>query len=146
MAGMANTIAGIRDSDCPGKLDSEGSTMEPIQGKPVRKRRRWLIVGTLVYLALVICGWAGVYVWWHSPSWQFERSVVAEMSKSEVRKAVGSPAQVLNSGEALEKWGSVMKHEVNVETWVYFVWPASQNRFVLEFDGDRVKTVVRQPN
>jgi hypothetical protein len=110
---------------------------------PNRRRRR--IVVAIVAVAYVLAFAAAVYQW-HAPAWQFERSIVAGMSKSDVQKAVGEPAQVLNAGERLATWGNDREHEVHVETWIYFVWPGSQNRFVLEFEGDRVKSVVRQAN
>jgi hypothetical protein len=78
--------------------------------------------------------------------WHFEQSVVSGLSKDAVKARVGDPAIVLLSGDKLPRWGNAEERQVAQETWVYYVFPKSQHRFVLTFEHGKVATIKHDQN
>ena len=77
--------------------------------------------------------------YWHQRErLDFERSLHVGMSRAEVLAAVGSPQETIAPGRELRKWGSAAARIVTNETWVYYVVPRSQHRFVLTFAEDEL--------
>ena len=77
----------------------------------------------------------------HQERRAFEQKIAIGLSKDEVLARVGPPEQVIESGGNLHTWGNAREHRVAHETWVYFVIPKSQHRFVLTFEQDRVAAI-----
>jgi hypothetical protein len=99
-------------------------------------------VAVAVGLSLVVASYLGV----HSQRWFFEHKLAVGMSKAEVLQRIGEPAMLLMSGDKLTRWGNSSARTVTAETWVYFGWPASQHRFVLTYEDERMAAFEHQQN
>ena len=80
------------------------------------------------------------------PRQRFARIIVPGLSQADVVELVGEPAAVLRPGDRLGRWGNAEETRVTAETWVYFPFPASQNRAVVSFERNRVSQVQLQRN
>jgi hypothetical protein len=87
---------------------------------------------------LILCA---AYYWLHRDRIAFQRTIVVGMSREEVEKLVGRPEKILRPGDMLEKWGGSLSQVVSAETWVYFVYPRSQHRFVLTLSDGKVTQI-----
>ena len=96
-------------------------------------RIEWtLILGLMAVICLTTV--AALY-----PAYAFQRSVRPGITQASVRSHCGSPDHILEPGAELTRWGDEEAREITAETWVYSVFPRSQNRFVLTFE-DHVLT------
>lgn len=79
--------------------------------------------------------------------WEFANAVSVGMTEEQVVVAVGPPDIVLSPGETLSAWGDHQSVDAKKATWVYYISPKSQHRFVLEFDDAHVvRAVEHQQN
>lgn len=76
----------------------------------------------------------------------FQAGLIVGQSKAMVRATAGEPAAMLSVGEFIEKWGNAQPHRVDRETWIYYVWPKSQHRFVLSFEGNQLVEIEHDQN
>ena len=111
------------------------SHITPLGGQPamVKRRRTLWLLGALLGTAWVTGAilLAGAHFWFHSERRAFQQRVQVGMSAAELLEAVGKPNQELKPGDTLARWGSAAERVVAEPTWVYFVTPGSQHRFVL---------------
>ena len=108
------------------------------------KRRQVVLLALMLTLACAVV--IGVLELVNRERWEFERRVVSGLSKEAVKRRVGDPAIVLLSGDNLPPWGNAPQRQVVQETWVYYVFPKSQHRFVLSFEDGKVATIAYDPN
>lgn len=95
-------------------------------------------------LSALAC-WATLTLYVHDRN-TFRRTVYVGMNRDEVKMASGEPDQKLAPGSRLPVWGSTPSRMVNGETWIYFVFPKSQHRFVLTFKDNELAQVDYDPN
>lgn len=99
-----------------------------MQGWKSFSRIEWtLILGLMAAISLTAV--AALY-----PANAFQRPVHPGMTQAEVRSHCGSPDHILEPGDELSRWGNEKVRAITAETWVYSVFPRSQNRFVLTFE------------
>jgi hypothetical protein len=82
----------------------------------------------------------------HHERESFESKLSIGLSKEQVRNEVGEPAAILIPGDQLDSWGNAPTRPVNKETWVYYVFPNSQHRFVLSFSNDSLDDIQYNQN
>ena len=108
------------------------------------KRTQVVLVALVLTLACAVA--IGVRELVNRGRWEFERSVASGLSKEAVKRRVGDPAIVLLTGDKLPSWGNAAQRQVTQETWVYYVFPKSQLRFVLSFEDGKVAAIEYHPN
>jgi hypothetical protein len=104
--------------------------------------RSVLVIAMIAGIPLVTIG----HHWFHADRRNFERHIHVGQTAAEVRSLVGTPNKELLRGDELAEWGSAPARAVNDPTWVYFVFPASQHRFVITLRENEVAEVAYAAN
>ncbi len=79
--------------------------------------------------------------WFDGERRNFAQQVDVGQTAEEVRASVGAPDDELRPGDELPAWGNADARIVTEPTWVYFVVPGSQHRFVITFRDQQVADV-----
>jgi hypothetical protein len=94
-----------------------------------------------VLLALAVGSAAVAYKVIIAPARDFDALVDVGLTQAELIERVDDPPAKLAAGETIPAWGNAPKRIADREAWVYFVYPESQHRFVISFDGEKVVNV-----
>ena len=104
------------------------------------RRFQFSLVGTIVITLVAASLWF-CYSIYTADRDRFRNALHLGMTQDEVKSAVGDPDETLAAGAGLPAWGSASAKSVGAETWVYFVVPKSQHRFVLTFEDARLAKI-----
>jgi hypothetical protein len=104
------------------------------------------IANRALLVVLVGSGMLIVFLFFHGARIRFQRSISVGMSPEEVIGRAGPPMQIIKPGETINTWGSSPKAIAKQETWLYYVFPESQHRFVVTFSDGVVTAVQHQQN
>src|SRR6185437_7652954 len=104
------------------------------------RRFQFSLAVTIAVALLAAALWSCHFLYAVDRDW-FRSAVHVGMVRNEVKAEVGDPDESLAAGARLPAWGSTPAKSVDAETWVYFVIPKSQHRFVLTFDDNRLAKI-----
>jgi hypothetical protein len=107
---------------------------------PMPRRFQFCLAAAIAVALLAVALWSCYFLYTVERN-LFRSAIHVGMTRDEVKAAVGNPCENLATGARLPAWGSTPARSVDAETWVYFVVPKSQHRFVLTFDEDRVAKI-----